>query len=121
MIKRNKIIANINYQYLDVTLNENIGQSDKQLPNAFHQKKSLYVSPFFSKEIFRNTNLDKHVNSFAKPIIKKSPPKKKKSLVDIYPKKVKNNSYKIRQESRKTMIPKQKKYDRRIYEICTNS
>ena len=63
----NKIIANINYQYLDVTLNKNKTMNIKTLNEApFPRKKTLYVSPFFSKEKFGKADIGEITKKFEK-------------------------------------------------------
>ena len=73
---KNKIIANINYQYLDLVFNisdEVIKTRSTEPPRKI---ETATVSPFFSKEIFTKINIEKVVNKFTNKI-----PKKQKSTI----------------------------------------
>lgn len=83
MKKKNKIIANINYQYLDLVFNVSDNIVKKRLNNPPRKIETAKVSPFFSKEIFGKTDIEKVVEKFTDKNLVKINKKKK-----IKPKKI---------------------------------
>ena len=74
-IAKIKIIANINYQYLDITHNK-----EKHQKIVLNKDFSNLYSPLFSNEKFLENNLDQVLKKYIKPVIKKITNQEQKNI-----------------------------------------